>query len=166
MPEAISQLQTRIMLKRYQQQLLAARQLAKSRARLRLREGLPLEDPDPSVRRHEFVRDVARELYTSLIYTGSENPVVEDIRQELGRHIGQEVEFTYPPGEKLCIVGDGPEGKKPLSTAQQLASYNMLMTITRKKIDQSMLEKPRQPKELAQNLSPAPRGESPNEDKS
>lgn len=141
MPET-NTLQTRIMLQKYQQQLLSARQLAKSRAKLRLREGLPPDDPDPAIKRHEYVKAVARELYTNLIYTGSENPVVEDIRKELGRHIGQDVEFTYPPGKKLCIVGDGPDGRKPLPMAKQIDSYNMLLAITRQKIDQSMLEKP------------------------
>ena len=141
MPDATT-LQTRLMLQKYQQQLVAARRLAMTRAKLRMRAGLSPEDPDPALNRHEYVKKVARELYTSLIYTGSENPVVEDIRKELGEHIGQEVEFTYPPGKKLCIVGAGPDGKKPLSMARQLDSYNMLFDITRRKIDQSMCVKP------------------------
>lgn len=141
MPETTS-IQTRLMLQRYQQQLVAARRLAMARAKLRIRDGLSPDDPDPSVNRHEYVKKVARELYTSLIYTGSQNPVVEDIRKELGEHIGQNVEFTYPPGKKLCIVGDGPDGKKPLSMERQLDSYNMLFDITRRKVDQSMGVKP------------------------
>lgn len=139
---ATTTVHTKLMLQKYQQQLVAARRLAMTRAKLRMREGLPPDDPDPAANRHEYVKKVARELYTSLIYTGSENPVVEDIRKELGRHIGQDVEFTYPPGKKLCIVGDGPDGKKPLSLARQIDSYNMLFDITRRKVDQDMCVKP------------------------
>ncbi len=86
--------QMRIMLQSYEQQLLAARRLARFRVRRRLAEGQEPHDPDPSIKRRGYVEKVAQELYDSLIFTGSDNPVVEEIRQELGRAVGQDVQFT------------------------------------------------------------------------
>ncbi len=48
-------LQMRIMLQCYEQQLLAARRLARFRVKRRLAEGLKPQDPDPSVNRRAFV---------------------------------------------------------------------------------------------------------------
>ena len=75
--------QMRIMLQGYEQQLLAARRLARFRVRRRLAEGLEPQDPDPSVKRRAYVEKVAQELFDSLIFTGSDNPVVEEIRREM-----------------------------------------------------------------------------------
>ena len=107
--------QVRMMLQGYEQQLLAARRLARLRMRRRMAAGDDPNDPDPAARRHLMVEKVARELYEALLYTGSDNPVVEEIRQELGREVGQDVQFTYPPGGRLRIVGLGPDGLEPLS---------------------------------------------------
>ncbi len=68
--------------------------------------------------------------------------MVEEIRQELGRAVGQDVQFTYPPGGRLRIVGEGPEGPRALSEEEQRRTRHALWRITRQKVDQSMLEKP------------------------
>lgn len=132
----------RIMLQGYEQQLLAARRLARFKVRRRLAEGEDPNDPDPSIKRREMVEKVARELYDTLIYTGSDNPVVEEIRQELGREAGQEVQFTYPPGGRLHIVGQGPDGLQALPEDKLRALRNALWRITRQKISESMLDTP------------------------
>ena len=119
----------RMMLQGYEQQLLAARRLARFRVRRRLAGGESPEDPDPAARRHAFMEKVARELY-------------EDIRQELGRELGQDVRFIYPPGVRLRILGQGPEGFRALTEEQQRATRNALWRITRRKVDENMLDKP------------------------
>ncbi|QCC86495.1 hypothetical protein DDIC_11540 [Desulfovibrio desulfuricans] len=134
--------QLRIMLQGYEQQLLAARRLARLRMRRRTAAGEDPNDPDASVRRRLMVEKVARELYETLLYTGSDNPVVEEIRQELGNEVGQDVQFTYPPGGRLRIVGQGPDGLEPLSEEKLRASRNALWRVTRKKVDESMLDEP------------------------
>ena len=136
-------LQMRIMLQSYEQQLLAARRLARFRVKRRLAEGEKPQDPDPSVNRRVFVEKVARELYDTLIFTGSSNPVVEEIRAELSQAIGLEVSFTYPPGARLRIVASGPDGQRPLSAEEERRARHALWRITRQKVDQSMLERPR-----------------------
>ena len=135
-------LQMRIMLQCYEQQLLAARRLARFRVKRRLAEGLKPQDPDPSVNRRAFVEKVARELYDTLIFTGSSNPVVEEIRAELSRAVGLEVEFTYPPGARLRIVAIGPDGQRPLGAEEERRARHALWRITRQKVDQSKLERP------------------------
>lgn len=135
-------LQMRIMLQSYEQQLLAARRLARFRVKRRLAEGLKPQDPDPSVKRRAFVEKVARELYETLIFTGSDNPVVEEIRKELSQSVGFEVEFAYPPGCRLCILAVEPDGSRPLNHEEEREARHALWRITRQKVDQSMLEKP------------------------
>lgn len=130
------------MLHSYEQQLLAARRLARFRVRRRMAEGLDPLDPDPTIKRHEFVEKVAQEMYEMLIFTGSENPVVEEIRQELSRLVGKEVQFTYPPGARLCIVGLGPTGPMPLTADEQRRTRSALWRIIKMKVDQGMIEKP------------------------
>ena len=68
--------QLRSMIRGYEQQLLSARRLARLRVKMRLAEGESPHDPDPEIKRRAYVEKVARELYESLIYTGSDNPMV------------------------------------------------------------------------------------------
>lgn len=137
-------LQMRIMLQSYEQQLLAARRLARFRVKRRLAEGERPQDPDPSINRRAFVEKVARELYETLIFTGSSNPVVEEIRAELSNALNLEVGFTYPPGARLRIVAIEPEGQRPLTRDEEKQARHALWRITRQKVDQNMLERPKQ----------------------
>jgi hypothetical protein len=130
------------MLQSYEQQLLSARRLARLRVRRRLAEGLAPEDPDPSIKRRLFVEKAARELYEILVFTGSENPVIEDIRAEFGKLLGKSVRFTYPPGERLSIAIEGPDGPEPLSEAEQRRTRHLLWQVTRQLVEQSMLDAP------------------------
>ncbi|MDR1660354.1 MAG: hypothetical protein LBR94_08495 [Desulfovibrio sp.] len=132
----------RIMLREYEQQLLSARRLARLRVRRRLAEGLDPEDPDPSIKRRLFVEKTARELYETLIFTSSENPVIEDIRAEFGKLLGKSARFTYPPGERLNIVLEGADGLELLSEDEQRRARHLLWQVTRQLIEQSMLNAP------------------------
>lgn len=134
--------QLRSMLRGYEQQLLTARRLARLRVKVRLAAGESPQDPDPEIKRRAYVEQVARELYESLIYTGSDNPMVEEIRRELGKSVGQELLFTYPPGEQLLFVGCSPQGPRPLPKDAQQQTRFALWRITRQKVHQSMLDKP------------------------
>ena len=148
-------LRLRIMMQSYEQQLLAARRLARFRVKRRLAMGESPEDPDPAIKRRAFVEKVAQELYDTLIFTGSENPVVEEIRQELGKAVGREVVFTYPPGCKLKIMAMGPDGPVPFSDADERKVRYALWRITRQKVDGSMLDKPGQKPRATAPMMPA-----------
>ena len=127
----------RIMLQGYEQQLLAARRLARFRVRRRLAAGEDPREPDPLPKRHATVEQVARELYDMLLYTGSDNPVVEDIRQELSQELGREVHFTYPPDGSLCILGQGVVPALPDRTALEacLRKHGLDRLLTEKQSD-------------------------------
>lgn len=129
-------------LRDYDQQLLAARRLARFRVQKRLAAGLPPQDMDPSIKRNETVRNVARELYQSLIFTGSPNPVVENILADLSLAMGRELEFTYPPGEDLCIVAKTATGLEPLSAEDQKKARALLERIVKTQVDISTERKP------------------------
>jgi hypothetical protein len=129
------------MLHGYEQQLLAARRLARFKVRRCVAAGIDPRDPDPDVKRRQFVEKVARELYETLMFTGSDNPVVEEIRRELSESFGQEVDFTYPPGGTLCLVVRTPEGARPLTEEEQGRMRPILWRLTREKVDGSMLNR-------------------------
>ncbi len=116
-------LQTRLMLQHYELQLMTARRLARHR-RTRLLEAEAedeaLQIPTAQEHRKKVVRQVARELYESMLSTGSDNPMVEDIVQQLGRALGTQILLQYPtPGplseEHLRLLHIPAEGKgKPV----------------------------------------------------
>lgn len=126
----------------YELQLLAARRLTRLRTRMRLAAGEAPHDPDPSPQRGLYVEKVAQEVYESLLFTGSDNPVVEEIRRALSERVGFTIRFTYPPGEGLCLVRQDDRGSRRLSSELQLRVRRLLWRITREKIDRSMLDKP------------------------
>ena len=128
------------MLQGYEQQLLTARRLAKFRAKCRVINGESRDDPDPQIKRRTYVEKVAREVYESLIYTGSTNPIIEEIRAELSSQIGAELQFTYPPGKRLRIVKVTPTGQVALSAEEQQKVRLLFFRVTREKINASMLD--------------------------
>ncbi len=90
-------LHTRIMLQQYEVQLLTARRLARHRRKQRMEEGENAKPTvDPSITRKLVVQRVARELYDTLLSTGSENPMVETIVKKLSAALGTKVLFQYP----------------------------------------------------------------------
>lgn len=109
--------QARKRLRGYEEQLLAARRLARFRAQRRAAENQA--DPTEAERRlQEYITQVAHEMYSRLMYTGSENPEAETIRRTMGETLGQEVEFVYPPGRELHLVlHDGEKTYMEPSTA-------------------------------------------------
>lgn len=135
-----STVRLRVMLQSYEQQLMAARRLAKFRAKCRLLRGEERDDPDPQIKRRSYVEKVAREVYESLIYTGSPNPINEEIRAELSAQVGIELQFTYPPGKRLRIVKVTPEGQMALSEEEQQKVRLLFFRVTREKINASMLD--------------------------
>lgn len=134
----------RTMLEQYEKQLLAARRLARYRRAARLANGEDEPTIDPDVKRKAVVERVARELYERVIFTGSDNPVVEDIRSTLGKAVGGVVRFTYPPGtERMRLVREVPEGNRnvsrPMPQAEQEQALKKLWDITVAEVDKSMM---------------------------
>lgn len=149
--------QKRIMVKSYEQQLNVARHLASFKARARIREamlngddetrrrleeGLDSVDPDPSVKRGNFVKQAAEALFVSLVFSGDSNPITEDIRADLSRALDKDVEFTYPPGGRLRLVVREGDVRRPLTEEEQRLVTPVLRSVTSHKVDAIMHGKP------------------------
>jgi hypothetical protein len=129
------------MLRQYERQLLNARRLARYRMALRLAQGGAVEPQESrAIRRRSLVEKVARELYEHLIFTGSENPVAEKIREELSVSAGAHLHFRYAPGEAaLQLVREGSSGPEEVSQLEKARLLDKLWHITLAKVDETML---------------------------
>lgn len=91
-------------------------------------------------RRRALVEHVARELLENLLFTGSENPVVQEVRRELDHRLNGRFSFWYPPGEvDVRIVRESPEGPRELSDEERREVLTELWDITLAKVDATML---------------------------
>ncbi len=144
--------QLRHMLHGYESQLLAARRLARLRAQRRAAETEAAPTPEEQERRRQAcVQRVAQEMYNSLVYTGTENPVAEKIKQALGKELGQGVEFVYPPGKTLHLLLRDSAGRPRLEPALQADAMTALWQATLQEIARSM----------GQSAPPPPETDSP-----
>jgi hypothetical protein len=127
------------MLRQYDRQLLNARRLARYRIALRLAQG-DAAFPEPEEVRRGMVEKVAKELYEHLIFTGSENPVAEAIREALSLSAGTHLHFQYPPGEAaLRLIREGDAGPEEVSRHEKEQLMEKLWQITLAKVDETML---------------------------
>jgi len=142
----------RNMLLQYDRQLVAARRLARLRSGMNAepvyRAGSLSVDETPGegetlsaeTRRRIMIEHVARELLDNLMFTGSDNPVVEEVREELDRTMGGRYSFWYPPGEvDVRIALDTPDGPRELTSEEHRQVLTALWDITLAKVDATML---------------------------
>ena len=101
------------MLRTYSKQLLTARRLARLRRSLNAAKGV-LDDPDlKREKRRVMVERVAREVMDDLLVIGSENPLVEEVRQELEMEFQANFTFYYPPLEDELQIFRMMGGEEP-----------------------------------------------------
>lgn len=149
----------RNMLLQYDRQLVTARRLARLKPGQvdHADTGLPLTSSPPALgesdetaekpalslaetRRRAMVEHVARELLDNLLFTGSNNPVVEEVRQELNQALGGNYSFWYPPGEiDVHIMRDTAEGRTEVDSEERKRVLATLWEITLAKVDATML---------------------------
>ncbi len=93
----------RNMLHQYDRQLVTARRLARYRQTLRAAIG---EESTVSMeaKRKIMVERVARELFENLLFTGSDAPMVEEVRNALAENFGNRIVFRYPPGSLDLVL--------------------------------------------------------------
>lgn len=130
----------KIMLHSYEQQLQAARRMARYTVRKRLQEGLDPDDPDPAVARGHFKSKIAQELFDSLMFFPDANPVVDEIRQQLGVALQKQIEFTYPPGGRLCLAVREKGSLRKLTAQEQHEASLLLRRLTSEKVEHSLAE--------------------------
>ncbi|MDR0827899.1 MAG: hypothetical protein LBN33_08525 [Desulfovibrio sp.] len=130
---------TRRMLLRYSRQLVAARRLARY-DRLTGREG-SVDSATRKAKRRTMIERVAREIMENLIFSGSENAVVQEVRGRLSAELGEELVFRYPPDDMdFKIFRPGAEGDElELAPGEKQAVMGRLWDVTLKTVDATML---------------------------
>lgn len=130
---------TRQMLLRYSRQLVAARRLARYDKMLGRSPRYGAEAAE--AKRSAMVERVAREIMENLIFSGSDNPVVQEVQARLAEEAGEDYIFRYPPAEQDFQVfrtdSDGEEVE--LSQGEKQVVMGRLWDVTLRTVDATML---------------------------
>ena len=130
----------RNMLLKYDKQLVTARRLARYNQALRLSRGDEEESLPPDVKRGIMVERIAREVMESLLLSGSDNLVVQEIKKQLEEEVGETLIFKYPPTElDLQVFRETPQGPVEVSPAEKAVIMEKLWNISLDKVDSTML---------------------------
>ena len=129
---------TRQMLLQYGKQLIAARRLARYE---RLTGPRRVDEDAALTRRRALVERIAREIVENLLFSGSENPVVQEVRKNLERETGREYIFRYPPDEEeFLVLRRTPEGgEKELTEEEKRDLLARLWEASLRTVDSTML---------------------------
>ncbi len=136
--------QVRAMLRTYGRQVTTARRLARYRRSLRAGGSAGTEEEvriSREAKRQELVRRVAAEIVENCLVTGSDTPVVEDIKAELEEELGFSLIFTYPPEEQDMRIFrlDAKAGPEELTGEAKAAVFARLWELALEKVDETML---------------------------
>jgi hypothetical protein len=126
------------MLLQYGRQLVAARRLARYDYLLGRGQGGDTESV--MAKRRGIVERVAREIMENLIFSGSDNPTVQEVKDRLTNELGETLIFRYPPADqdfKIFRARDGEE--KELSETEKQRAMALLWEVTLRTVDETML---------------------------
>lgn len=131
----------RNMLLQYDRQLVTARRLSRYKQALKLARGDNGEDSiPPEVKRRAMVERITREVMENLLLSGSDNPIVQEIKTQLDSEMGETLIFKYPPTElDLQIFKESPEGIMEVTPAEKMVIMDKLWHITLDKVNDTML---------------------------
>ncbi len=130
----------RNMLLKYDKQLVTARRLARYNQALKMARGDGEETLPPDVKRGIMVERIAREVMESLLLSGSDNPVVREIKEQLEREVGEKLTFTYPPTElDLQVYRETPGGPVEVTPAEKMVIMEKLWQISLDRVNATML---------------------------
>jgi len=131
----------RNMLRTYGRQITTARRLARYRRSLQAAGAQDQVEISREAKRRELVHKVAAEIVESLIVTGSENPVVVDIKKELETAFRTKFHFAYPPEDMdlqiFRVLGDNEA--EEVTGAERVRILEKLWHIALEKVDETML---------------------------
>ena len=129
---------TRQMLLQYGKQLIAARRLA--RYEQMIGRGKRTDNDADLAKRRALVERIAREIVDNLIFSGSENRIVQEVRENLARETGERYTFRYPPAEEdFLIFRETPEGEREVSAGEKRGIMDRLWQVTLRTVDATML---------------------------
>ena len=130
---------TRQMLLQYGKQLIAARRLSRYEKMIGRQQQTDREAV--LARRRLTVERVAREIIDNLIFSGSDNPIVLEVKERLAEERGERYIFRYPPAEEdFLIFRETPEGREEeLSFTEKRELMDVLWDVALRTVDATML---------------------------
>ena len=133
--------QVRAMLRTYGRQVTTSRRLARYRRTL---QAAGVEDEvriSREAKRRELVGRVAAEIVENCIVTGSDTPIVEDIKSELEGELGYPLLFAYPPEDQELQLFrlDTENGPEELVGEEKALVFKRLWELALEKVDETML---------------------------
>ena len=129
----------RNMLHNYDKQLIAARRLNRYLQALRGDAGVAQEIP-ADIKRRVLVERVAHEVMENLVFSGSDNPIVQDVKTALEHELGERFSFKFPAEDlSFQVYRETAAGSEKVEAAERLRILDRLWSITLDKVDQTML---------------------------
>ena len=129
---------TRQMLMQYGRQLVAARRLA--RYEQALGRGPQSDHQSVAAKRRAMVERVAHEIMENLIFSGSDNPIVLEVKERLARELGEELVFRYPPADRdFKIFRVSSQGESEVTGTEKQKVMGRLWDVTLRTVDVTML---------------------------
>jgi len=130
---------TRQMLLQYGKQLLSARRLA--RYEESLGRGQQANAGDVLARRQSMVERIAHEIIDNLIFSGSDNSIVQEVKERLSKELGASFVFRYPPADRDFKIfrQNNHGGEQELPEEEKLKVLSRLWEITLRTVDATML---------------------------
>lgn len=98
-------------------------------------------EPSPEEKRRLMVRRVTSEIVENLLLTGSDNPVVTEVKERLNEALGEEIMFRFPPGElDMLLFRHGENGQEEeLGIEEKGKVMGLLWHIAEQTVDDTML---------------------------
>ncbi|MFP4213110.1 MAG: DVU0524 family FlgM-associated protein [Desulfohalobiaceae bacterium] len=121
-------------LRSYDKQLNKTRQLARVESALHGETGT---QDQGSNKRERLVQNISQEIVNNLLTSQSQNPVVQEIKRELELEFDTTFCFEFLPKENRVYIRK--ENQQPADAQEQEHILHRLWTITRNKVDQTML---------------------------
>lgn len=92
-------------------------------------------------KRRQMVARVTGEIVENLLLTGSDNPIVLEVKNRLNTAFGEELFFRYPPGELDIILLRQTEqnGEEELAAEEKERAMNLLWRIAEEVVNETML---------------------------
>ncbi len=132
--------QVRAMLRTYGRQATTARRLARYRRSLQAAEAEDEVRISREAKRRDLVGRVAAEIVENCIVTGSDTPVVEEIKAELEEELGFPLLFAYPPeDQEMRIFNVAAREPEELTGEVKAAVFKRLWELALEKVDETML---------------------------
>lgn len=131
----------RNMLRTYGRQITTSRRLARYRRSLRAAGAEDEVQISREAKRRELVHKVAAEIVESLIVTGSENPIVVDIKKDLEDSFRTKFHFAYPPEDQDLQIFKvlGKDEAVEVTGPERVRVLEKLWHIALEKVDETML---------------------------